>query len=100
MTRQDVLDLYFLQARHQLIEIAAFMDRVERASGTADFRWTAFQDALKELGGGSVADAGGSGANGRTQKAERTLLVFSDPTREPIAAATTKAACGAYPVHA
>ena len=28
MTRQQVLDLYFLDARHKLIEIAAFLDRV------------------------------------------------------------------------
>ena len=28
MTRQQVLDLYFLDARHKLIEVAAFLDRV------------------------------------------------------------------------
>ena len=33
MTRQQVLDLYFLDARHKLIEIAAFIDRVNRADG-------------------------------------------------------------------
>jgi hypothetical protein len=30
-------------------------------------------------------------------RAEKVLLAFSDPTTEPIPAATTKAACGAYP---
>ncbi len=27
MTQQQVLDLYFLDARHKLIEVAAFLDR-------------------------------------------------------------------------
>ena len=82
MTRQQVLDLYFLDARHKLIEIAAFMDRVERAKGEEDFRMKNFRAALNELGKGD--------------RAEKVLLSFSDPTTGPIAAATTKAACGAF----
>ena len=31
MTKQQVLDLYFLDARHKLIDVAAFLDRVELA---------------------------------------------------------------------
>lgn len=84
MTRQQILDLYFVNARFQLIELAAFMDRVERSEGEEDFRMEAFRAALKELG------------EGNTHRAKRVLLAFSDPTREPIPAATTKAACGAY----
>ena len=84
MTRQQVLDLYFMDARCKLIDIAAFLDRVERAPGDADFRFDAFRAALKEL------DASAA-------RAEKVLLSFSDPTAEPIPAATTKAACGAYP---
>ena len=84
MTRQQVLDLYFLDARHKLIEIAAFMDRVERANGEEDFRMKTFRDALDEL------------SKGKTERAEKVLLSFSDPTSEPIAAATTKAASGAW----
>ena len=83
MTRQQVLDLYFLDARHKLIEIAAFMDRVERAKGGEDFRMKNFRAALNELGKGD--------------RAKNVLLSFSDSTTEPIAAATTKAACGAFP---
>jgi len=84
MTRQQVLDLYFLDARHKLIEIAAFMDRVERAKGDEDFRMKNFRDGLSELW------------KSKADRAEKVLLSFSDPTTEPIAAATTKAACGAY----
>ena len=85
MTRQQVLDLYFMDARSKLIDLAAFIDRVERADGAEDFRMKAFRDALGELSG-----------NNR-ERAKRVLLAFSDPTPEPIATATTKAACGAFP---
>jgi hypothetical protein len=84
MTRQQILDLYFMDARCKLIEVAAFLDRVERAQGEDDFRVRAFRDALKELETGP-------------RRARRVLLSFSDPTTEPIPTATTKAACGAWP---
>src|SRR5207248_11591674 len=51
MTRQQVLDLYFMDARFKLIELAAFLDRVDRAEGQADFRLDAFRQALRELDG-------------------------------------------------
>jgi hypothetical protein len=85
MTRQQVLDLYFMDARSKLIDLAAFMDRVQRASGEEDFRMAAFRQALKQLG------------SDKPNRAENVLLSLSDPTTEPIPAATTKAACGAWP---
>ena len=36
MTRQQTLDLYFMEARFKLIELAAFIDRVERTEGEDD----------------------------------------------------------------
>ena len=84
MTRQQVLDLYFMDARSKLIDLAAFLDRMERAEGAEDFRMMAFRTALGEL----------TAAN--PERARQVLLALSDPTAEPIAAATTKAACGAY----
>jgi hypothetical protein len=84
MTRQQVLDLYFMDARCKLIDLAAFFDRVERADGQSDFRLNALREALKALEGP------GQG------RAEKVLLALSDPTTEPIPAATTKAACGAW----
>jgi len=85
MTRQQVLDLYFMDARSKLIDLAAFLDRVDRADGNEDFRMTALRTTLKELTSASK------------EKAKQVLLTLSDPTIEPIAAATTKAACGAHP---
>ena len=85
MERRQILDLYFLEARAKLIDIAAFLDRVERAEGASDFRLTAFQHALEKL----------CGAHGN--RAEQILLEFSDPTVEPLVAATTKGASGTWP---
>jgi hypothetical protein len=85
MTRQQVLDLDFMEARAKLIDLGAFMDRVERATGQEDFRMAAFRAGLAEL------------AKAQPHKAKSVLLSLSDPTTEPIPAATTKAACGAWP---
>lgn len=85
MNRQQLLDLYFPDARARLIDLAAFLDRLDRAEGDADFRLVAFKRALGEL---SREDA---------RRAERVLMSLSDPTTGPIPAATTKAACGAWP---
>jgi len=85
MTRQQVLDLYFMDARSKLIDLAAFLDRLDRADGEADFRLPAFRNALGEL------------QTDRPERAKGVLLALSDPSTEPIPAATTKAACGAWP---
>ena len=84
MTRQQVLDLYFLDARHKLIEVAAFLDRVDRAAGKDDFRLKAFRAALGKLTGG------------KKEKARNVLLAFSDLTREPVEKAPGKGAVGAW----
>jgi len=85
MTRQQLLDLYFMEARAKLIDLGAFIDRIERGTGDEDFRMKAFRTALLEL------------SKAESQKARRVLLSLSDPTTEPIPTATTKAASGAYP---
>jgi hypothetical protein len=83
MTRQQVLDLYFLDARHKLIDIAAFLDRVQRAGGKDDFRIKAFRSALTKLNGG------------KKKKAKDVLLAFSDQTTKPVEKAGMKGATGA-----
>lgn len=85
MTRQEVLDLYFMDARAKLIDLAAFLDRVDRATGEADFRLAALKDAIAAL---DHPDA---------ERAKTVLLKLSDPTREPIERASGKGACGAWP---
>ena len=81
--KRNTVDLYFMESRAKLIDIAAFMDRVERDGLTDDFRYRAFKDALKALD--------------TKERTKEVLLSFSDRTEELIPVATTKAACGAWP---
>ena len=74
-----------MDARFKLIELGAFLDRVDRAEGEADFRLDAFRRALRELDGNTP------------ERARRTLLAFSDPTTEPIDRTPGKGAVGAWP---
>jgi hypothetical protein len=85
MTRQEVLDLYFVEARAKLVEVAAFLDRAQRAGGADDFRLRAFRAALAHL------------RSGQPDRARRVLVSLSDPTTEPVPAAGNKSACGAWP---
>jgi len=85
LNRHQLLDIYFPGARASLIDLAAFLDRVERAEGGADFRLVALREAMGELGR----------SDGRC--AERVLLCLSDPTTEPVERAESKGAVGAYP---
>ena len=85
MTRQNILDLYFMDARSKLIDIAAFLDRVDRGEGEPDFRLAAFRQALEELQSDEPARAKG------------VLMSLSDPTKEPIPKAPGKGAVGAWP---
>ncbi len=84
MNRSDLTDLYFPEARSRLIDLAAFLDRVDRSEGRDDFRLNSLRAALSEL-----AAPGGD-------KARKILLLLSDPTTEPAAAAGEKSACGAW----
>ena len=84
MNRQGVTDLYFAEARSKLIDIAAFLDRVERSEGADDFRLKSLRAALKEL------------ASSQPEKAKNILMLLSDPTTEPVAQAGEKSACGAW----
>jgi hypothetical protein len=85
MTRNELLDLYFMDARAKLIDIAAFLDRVDRGTEDADFRLAAFRKALGEL------------AKDKPERARGVLVSLSDPTVEPIAKAPGKGAVGAWP---
>lgn len=77
-----------MDARSKLIDLAAFLDRVDRASGEADFRLKAFRAALQALNGATP------------ERAKEVLLNLSDPTLEPIPAAPGKGAIGAWPGNA
>ena len=86
MDRRQLLDTYFVDARARLIDIAGFLDRLERGKGDEDFRAEAFRRALKEL------------EKPGADRARRVLLALSDRSTEPAGKASGKGACGAYPL--
>ncbi len=82
--RQRVVDLAFLDARSKLIDLAAFLDRVDRHPGSEDYRVAALKSALVELSGNEP------------DRARRVLEALSDPTEEPAPRAETQGATGAW----
>ncbi len=85
MDKQQVTDLYFMDARSKLIELAATLDRLDRADGSTDFRWRCLLDCLPIL------------LDTAPDKTTRILERMSDPTTEPLPAAGEKGACGVWP---
>jgi len=85
MNRTQVVDAYFMEHRARILDLAAFLDRVDRAGpGADDFRMQAFRAALAILG------------DGKPERARRVLELLSDPGTEPIAKAGMKGATGAH----
>jgi hypothetical protein len=84
MTKNELLDLYFMDSRAKVLDIAAFLDRVQRGGGEADFRLEALRTALKEL------------ARETPDRAKAVLLSLSDPSVEPIEKSPGKGAVGAW----
>lgn len=82
-SKQDILDLHFMDSRCKLLDLAAFIDRVERHPGAADFRFDVFKEALAIL------------SSDRPQRAKAMLEAFSDHSTEPLESAPTQGACGA-----
>ncbi len=82
-TKQELLDLQFIDARHKLISLAAFMDRIDRHPGDNDYRYEALRSALPIL------------LENQPDRARKVLESFSDQSPEPIPSATFQGAFGA-----
>ncbi len=82
-SKKELLDLQFIDARHKLIEIAAFLDRIERHPGDEDYRFTALKKALPIL----LTD--------QPDRARAVLESFSDHTTEVSLSAPFQGAFGA-----
>ncbi len=78
-----LVDHGFMDARSKLLDVAAFHDRVERHGQADDFRVAALKDVLRILESGP-------------HRVRRILEALSDPTDDPIPAATVQGAMGAY----
>lgn len=86
LTATQLVDEYFIENRNRLIEVAAFLDRLDRADPAvhADFRVRALAEAITVLAGRSTT---------RVQDIQRLM---SDPRTEPLPALDRKGAVGAY----
>ena len=73
-----------MDSRSKLIDLAAFLDRVQRAGQESDFRVQALKNAIALL------------SKNEPQRAKEVLLSFSDPSSEPIAKATMQGAIGTF----
>jgi hypothetical protein len=80
----NLVDLGFMDSRSKLIDLAAFLDRVQRAGQEDDFRVQALKQAIALL------------QSNEPQRAKQVLLSFSDPSTAPIPKATTQGAIGAH----
>ena len=79
-----MVDLGLMDARAKLLDIAAFLDRLERHGQSDDYRVAELNRMIAKLG-----------ENG-AERAKNILLGLSDPSTEPIPEAHTKGAAGAY----
>ena len=90
MPRDKVVDRYFMEHRAKLLDVAAFLDRIDRSAPGSDnptdedFRVEVMQRAIALL----IDEKG--------ERAKRVLELFSDPTETPIDKAPMKGADGAY----
>lgn len=79
-----IVEVGFIPVRAKLLEVAAFLDRVDRHGVSGDFRCVALREAAAVL------------VDGRNRRARRILEKFSDPTTEPDTISSGKAALGAW----
>jgi hypothetical protein len=84
MSARALVDLGFIPVRAKLIDLAAFLDRVERHEVSDDFRCVALREAAALL------------VDGKPERARRILEKLSDPTSKPEATSSGKAALGAW----
>lgn len=88
LDRQAVVDRYFLEHRAKVLDVAAFLDRADRAGAAGaddDFRLRSLRAAI-----GILIDGDG-------ERTRRILELLSDPSSEPIPVAPGKGATGAWP---
>ena len=90
MSAKDVLDRFFLENRARLLEVAAFLDRIDRCedaeAARSDFRYRGLVAALGRL------------ASDESDRIVDLHLKLSDPTEAPLESAEGLAgAAGAGP---
>src|SRR5437868_10622120 len=86
LTQQQLIELYFLDARAKLLDIAAFLDRMDRSvehNATEDFRVVALRSAMQTL------------CEKTADRVYSIQMILSDPTSETLPQLDRKSAFGA-----
>lgn len=87
LTQRQLIDMYFLDMRAKVLDLAAFLDRMDRAadrSAEDDFRLVALRQALHALG------------EETPRRAYEVQMLLSDPTTTPREHLDRKGAFGAF----
>ena len=87
LSATQLVDEYFIENRNRILEIAAFLDRIDRADpsvAASDFRMQVLQEAVVALSGAAP------------NRLTHIQMLLSDPTTEPLPALDRKGAVGAY----
>src|SRR5712691_5156902 len=87
LTQRELVEEYFIEHRTKILDIAAFLDRLDRArerDAEDDFRLVAFRRALQTL------------CANETSRVETIQMILSDPNTELLEQLDRKSAFGAY----
>jgi hypothetical protein len=86
LTQQQLIEEYFIEHRTKILDIAAFLDRLDRAAvqdAADDFRLRAFNQALEAL-------------LTREARMQKVQMLLSDPRTDLLPELDRKSAFGAY----
>lgn len=87
LTQRELIDTYFMEHRVQVLDLAAFLDRIDRArelDAEDDFRLRSIRATVAVL------------ADGEGDRTQRVQMLFSDPSTELLESLDQKSAKGAY----
>ena len=87
LTQRELIEGFFMEHRAQIIDIAAYLDRLDRSiehDAESDFRFLAIRRAMRELG------------SDETGRVERILMHLSDPVVELMDTRDRQNALGAF----
>lgn len=96
-TGRELVDEYFIENRTRVLEIAAFLDRLDRvdpALAERDFRVRAIREALAVLGGAPAEPDAAGGVD--ATRVTRIQMLLSDPSTELLERLDQKSARGAH----